>query len=206
MEETKEIKVKTKKKLSTAKLITIVGICIIAIPCLVFGGILLVAQIQKNTPREGNRFKNDLPIEITSADVDAIKADLASLNNIDSVVEVKCVQGQLKIYIDANDSLTESQVDDIAKGAYEKVNSKLPISVYFTKTETAKNYDLQINVYTSLEASASRQYKYLHKNAAEEKYQIDDMAHPKDPELVNELEGKNTTSEETIEEEEKPTE
>lgn len=204
MEETKEIKVKQKKKLSKSALILIIGIVIIAIPCLVFAGILGISALQTGTPREGSRFDGDLVNEITKTDVSAIETDLNTISNIDSV-EVKLAQGQLKIYIDTNDSLDEKQVDKIVDKAYNIVTSKLPINTYFTKTDSAKMYDLQINVYTTAEESDTRQYKYLHKNSAEEKYAVDDMVHPKDAKLKAELEGKITETEETDSEEEKPT-
>ena len=109
-------------------------------------------------------------------------------------MEVVLSEGQLRIFIDTADSLSEEQVDSILTNAYNKVNSALPIATYFTATSSKKMYDLQINVYTTAEASEinaanSRQYKLLHKNSAEEVYGIDDLAHPKDPALAAELEG-----------------
>lgn len=206
MDETKEIKVKQKKKISKSALVLIIGLVIIAIPCLVFVGILGISALQTGTPREGSRFDGDLVNEITSSDVDDIEADLNTISSIESI-EVILAQGQLKIYIDTDDSLNEKQVDQIVNEAYNIVTSKLPINTYFTKTDSAKMYDLQINVYTTAEDSENRQYKYLHKNSAEESFAIDDMAHPKDAKLKAELEGKITEVEQTdsSEEEEKPT-
>ena len=202
MEETKEVKVKQKKKLSKSGLVLLIGIIIIAIPCLVFVGILGISALQTGSPREGSRFKNDLVNEITKNDVSSIEEDLKAIGSVESV-EVKVSEGQLKIFIDTDDSLTESQVDSIVTDAYNTVISKLPLGSYFTKTDEAKMYDLQINVYTVPEQSANRQYKYLHKNSSEESFQIDDLAHPKDPKLVDELHGEVT---EQSEEEEQPTE
>lgn len=198
MEETKEVIVKKKKKLSKSGIVLIVGIAIIAIPCLVFVGILGISALQTGSPREGNRFKNDLVNEITKNDVSNIESDLNGLSNVESVL-VKISEGQLKIYIDTNDSVSVEQFDEIVSKAYEKVISRLPISTYFTKTDTVKNYDLQINVYTTAEDSVNRQYKLLHKNAAEETYQIDDLVHPKDQALADELLGKKPTSDSELE-------
>lgn len=198
MEETKEVIVKKKKKLSKSGIVLIVGIAIIAIPCLVFVGILGISALQTGSPREGNRFKNDLVNEITKNDVSNIESDLNGLSNVESVL-VKVSEGQLKIYIDTNDSVSVEQFDEIVSKAYEKVISRLPISTYFTKTDTVKNYDLQINVYTTAEDSVNRQYKLLHKNAAEEAYQIDDLVHPKDQALADELLGKKPTSDSELE-------
>lgn len=203
-----EEKVKTekkKKKLSKSGLIIIIGVSIILIPCIVFAAILGISALQTSTPREGSRFDNDLVNEITSDDVTSLEAVLGSIGNVESLV-VKVSEGQLKIYIDTTDTLTEEQVDQIVSDAYSKVTSKLPIATYFTKTDSAKMYDLQINVYTTAEASENRQYKFLHKNSAEENFEIDDLAHPKDPKLVAELEGTNENETPSGEGEEVPEE
>ena len=109
----------------------------------------------------------------------------------------------MRIFIDTADTLSEEQVDSIVTSAYNAVNGELPISKYFTATESKKMYDLQINVYTTAEASPigtdGRQYKLLHKNSAEETYGIDDLAHPKDPALAAELEGLTPSEGETTE-------
>ena len=194
MSEVKQAKQPRKrKKLSKSALVLIIGLFIIAIPIIIFLAILGISALQTGTPREGSRFDNDLEPAISSSDVEFLKDDLSSLSSVDNV-EVILSQGQLKIYIDTNDNLSEEQVDSIVTNAYNKVNSKLPVNTYFTATDSKKMYDLQINVYTTAEASPigaenSRQYKLLHKNSTEGQYSIDDMAHPKDPNLAAELEG-----------------
>ena len=182
-----------KKRLSRSALVLIIGIIIIAIPVLIFAGILGISWLQTGTPREGSRFDGDLQPAITDNDITAIKTDLSAIGSVDSV-EVILSQGQLKIFIDTNDTLSEEQVDSIVMSAYNKVIGRLPVGTYFTGDDSKKMYDLQINVYTSPSASAigdenGRQYKLLHKNSTEETYGIDDMAHPKDPALAAELEG-----------------
>lgn len=182
-----------RKKLSKSALVLIIGLFIIAIPIIIFLAILGISALQTGTPREGSRFDNDLDPAITSGDVEFLQDDISTISSIENV-EVILSQGQLKVYIDTNDNLTEEQVDSIVTNAYNKVNSKLPINTYFTATDSRKMYDLQINVYTVAEASPigaenSRQYKLLHKNSTESQYSIDDLAHPKDPNLAAELEG-----------------
>jgi ABC-type Na+ efflux pump permease subunit len=184
---------KEKKRLSRSAIVLIVGLIIIAIPICIFLGILGISALQTGTPREGSRFDNDLDPAITEENVAAIKSKLDAIGSVEEV-EVVLAQGQLRIFIDTNDSLSEEQVDSILTSAYNSVNSITPITTYFTATESKKMYDLQINVYTTAEASEigaanSRQYKLLHKNSAEETYGIDDLAHPKDASLAAELEG-----------------
>ena len=182
-----------KKRMSRSALVLIIGIIIIAIPVLIFAGILGISALQTGTPRIGSRFDGDLQPAITDNDVSALKTELSTIGSVENV-EVLLAQGQLKIFIDTVDSLSEEQIDSILMSAYNKVNGKLPVGTYFTGDESKKMYDLQINVYTSPNASArvdenGRQYKLLHKNSTEETYGIDDMAHPKDPALAAELEG-----------------
>ena len=207
----KEKPVRNKKKLSRSALVLIIGIIIIAIPILIFLGILGVSALHTGTPRDGSRFDNGLEPAISNDDVSALQADLETLGSIDSV-EVILSEGQLKIFIDTNDNLNEQQIDSMLTNAYNKVNSKLPVSTYFTAKSNMKMYDLHIHVFSSPEASpigsaSSRQYKLLHKNSTEETYMIDDLAHPKDPALAAELEGITVDSEpsetegETVEEE-----
>lgn len=197
---------KERKRLSRSALVLIVGLIIIAIPVCIFAGILGVAALQTGSPREGSRFDNDLDPRITDDHLNTIKQQLSAIGQVDDV-EVILSEGQLRIFIDTNDSLSEEQVDSILTSAYNAVNSTVPISTYFTATESKKMYDLQINVYTTAEASDigaanSRQYKLLHKNSAEEQYSIDDLAHPKDPALAAELEGLTPSEEVPVEEEE----
>ncbi len=184
---------KNRKKLSKSALVLIIGLLIIAVPVIIFVAILGIAALQTGSPREGSRFDNDLDPKISNSEVSSLEDSLKSISSIESV-EVVLSEGQLKIFIDTDDNLSEEQVDSIVTEAYNQVNSKLPINTYFTASESRKMYDLQINVYTSPEASPigavnSRQYKLLHKNSTEAQYGIDDMAHPKDPELAAELEG-----------------
>lgn len=193
MSEVKEKPVKTKKKLSRSALVLIVGILIIAIPVIIFLSILGISALHSGTPRDGSRFDNDLDPTITKDDISALQGDIEGLGSFDEV-KVVLSEGQLKIFIDTPDSYTEQQVDSLLTAAYNKVNSRLPITTFFTAKESKKMYDLQINVYTTAEASEiqatdSRQYKLLHKNSAEEAYGIDDMAHPKNAQLAAELEG-----------------
>lgn len=206
MSEKRQTKIrKPKKRLSRSALILIIGSIIIAIPVIAFLTILGISALQTGSPREGSRFDADLDPAITSEAVSALKADLETIGSFDNV-EVILSEGQLRIFIDTRDGLSEDEVDSIITSAYNKVNNALPINTYFTATDSRRMYDLQINVYTTAEASPigatdSRQYKLLHKNSMEATYSIDDMAHPKDPALAAELEGLTPEAGEVPEEE-----
>ena len=179
---------KTKKKMSASALVLMVGLIIIAIPCIVFGLMLLIPAMQTGSPRDGNRFANDLSTAITNDQVSSLKSELSSMSDAEDV-DVILMEGQLRIYVDVKDSLDSAGVDRVLEDTYNKVNAKLPVSKYFTKTGNEKMYDLNINVYTSSEDKPNREWKLLHKNSSEAQYGIDDIAHPKDEKLVAELRG-----------------
>lgn len=197
---------KERKKLSRSALVLIVSILIIAIPVIIFLAILGISALQTGTPREGSRFDNDLQPEITSSMVETLKTDLQSLSSVEEV-DVVLSQGQLRIYIDTDDNMSDEQFDSLITSAYSKVNSALPVDTYFTATDTSKMYDLAINVYTKLQASdldadSSRKYKLLHKNSTEQNYMIDDLANPKNAQLAAQLQGSNEINPEETEESE----
>ena len=193
-----------KKKLSRSALVLIISILIIAVPVIIFLAILGISALQTGTPREGSRFDNDLKPTITSSMVDSLESDLKTISSVEDV-EVVLSQGQLRIYIDTVDSLSDEQFDSIVTSAYGKVNSAIPVSTYFTSTDSSKMYDLAINVYTKLQASdleadSSRKYKLLHKNSTEQNYEIEDLANPRNKELATQLQGNNEiTTEEDVE-------
>lgn len=204
MSEVNQTKVKRqKKRLSKSALVLIIGILIIAIPIAIFLAILGISALQTGSPRLGSRFNNDLNPEISNSQVEALTSELKAMSSVEEV-EVILAQGQLRIFVDTDDNMSDEQFDSLVTSVYSKVNSSLPIDTYFTATDTEKMYDLAINVYTKaqasdLDADSSRKYKLLHKNSKEDTYQIDDLAHPKNPELAAQLQGNNEieTEEET---------
>ena len=137
---------KPKKKASKAKLVLIIGIIIILIPCLIFGGILLSAALQTGKPVLGERFANDLDPAITDQDTASLIADIKSISNVENCT-VNLTSAQYRINVDVIDGATDEQVSDIADQVYKKVESKLPVSTYFTASGSKKMYDLSINVY-----------------------------------------------------------
>ena len=196
MSEVNQTKVKRqKKRLSKSALVLIIGILIIAIPIAIFLAILGISALQTGSPRLGSRFNNDLNPEISNSQVEALASELKAMSSVEEV-EVILAQGQLRIFVDTDDNMSDEQFDSLLTSVYSKVNSSLPIDTYFTATDTEKMYDLAINVYTKakasdLDADSSRKYKLLHKNSKEDTYQIDDLAHPKNPELAAQLQGNN---------------
>lgn len=197
----KEIKTdndKKTKKLSKSAIVLIVGLCIIAIPCIVFLGIILSASLKTGKPILGDRFKNDLVNEISKSHCADIEKDIKALSNVE-LVEVELPQtGRLVVSVDVSDSLSEEETTKLAESIYETVIKTLPVNTYFTATDNARMYDLTINVYTQAQASDTRTYIIVTKNSQIElpSYQV--VSKPLNEELAKELRGE--TQEEPEEE------
>lgn len=185
----KEVKPVTKKKrkLSKPALMLVIGIVIIAIPCLIFGGIILSSAFNTGTPIFGDRYAGDLDPAITSDNMEKIKSEVSSIAGVEKV-EVVLPSGQLRVNIDTSDDLSKEEIEAIANEAYEKVKGVLPIETYFTSTETKKMYDLAINVYNVISDDDNMIYYELTKNAMSEKETLQLVSEPLNPELVEQLE------------------
>ena len=193
--------VKEKKKgISKSGIVLIVGLCIIAIPVIVFVAIILSASLKTGTPISGDRFKNDLVNEIKKSHVSTIEDDIERLSNVQEVEVELLDTGRLTIFVDVTDSLSEEETTKLAEEVYNKVIETLPVQTYFTATDNAKMYDLSINVYTTMEDSPSRTYIIVTKNSKVELPTYQNVAKPLDEELAKELRGETVPEEEPSEE------
>ncbi|MBQ0036301.1 MAG: hypothetical protein KBT35_05245 [Firmicutes bacterium] len=143
---------KRRKKLSTSALVLLISLIVIAIPCLIFAGILITSALETNKPVIGSRFDNDLEIQISSSDANDVKDAISLISGVESVEVDGITTGQLVVLIDISDSATEDEAKDIATQAYEKTIGILPVKTYFSSSDTNKNYDLAIHVYNRLSA------------------------------------------------------
>lgn len=188
MNENKQVK-NPRKKLSRSALVLIIGLCIIGIPLLVYGGILLQAQLQTGTPIFGDRFVGDLDPAITDSQMSEIETELGSLSKVESV-NIELTSAQMRVNIDTVDSITTEDLEAIIKEAYDIVNKKLPISTYFTSTDSKKMYDLAINAYNYIDSEdEGMNYVLLTKNAKMSTYSVQVVSKPLDSELASELRG-----------------
>ena len=181
-----------KRKISKPALILIIGIIIIAIPCFIFGGILISSALQSGTPVIGSRFDNDLETKISNDDVTKIKDSLENLAGVESVTVDGTTTGQCIVLLDVVDSYSEEEASKVADDAYKKVLEVLPVGTYFTATDTNKNYDLSIHVYNRLEKGddeASWSYVILTKNSMMELPDTQVVSTPLDEHLAKELRG-----------------
>ena len=195
--------VKKKRKLSKPAIFLIVGIIIIVVPCLIFGGILLSSAMNTGTPIFGDRYEGDLDPAITSEDMSKIKGEIEALEGVESV-DVVLPSGQLRVNINTDDSLSKDEIKELINSAYEIVKTDLPLETYFTSSDTKKMYDLAINAYNFINAEDDGMIYYeLTKNAMSENEIIQLVSEPLNPELVEEIEAAQNpeTAEDTTNEE-----
>lgn len=181
--------VKPKKKMSRSKIIIIVGSCVVLIPLLVFGTILLVAQLQTGSPIVGSRFKGDLDPEITKDNRKDLETAISSISGVENC-EVVLETAQLRINVKVDASKTDADIKTLVTTIYQKVNEKLPISTYFTSTAEKKMYDLSISVYNKTNNDDGLQIYYLlTKNSKMTEPTIQLVSKPLDEDLAKELRG-----------------
>lgn len=158
-------------------------ILVILIPVIILAWALISSMGSGDGPVTGDRFKNQLNPEITSAQIESVQKSLA-IDNVDSI-EVNLKSATLRITLDAKDTLTNKQAKAILNKAYANVDEILPIDKYFTNTEDTRMYDLEIHVFNFVPEDDEYDdfvYHIYTKNAASEKkdYTIPSKARDKD--------------------------
>jgi copper chaperone CopZ len=181
-------KIVKKKKMSKASILLIIGLIIIAIPFIIWGAILFDASSNSNNPVIGERFTNDLDPAIENNDVSSIKTSMEAISGVEAV-EVNLKTATLRINIDADDSITKEEMLTMLDNAYNKVDSQLSVSKYFTSTSTKRMYDLEIHIYNSLDDVESDSYIYVQliKNSMMVEAEKAVVSEPKDPQLVADM-------------------
>lgn len=194
-----EKKQKNKKKLSRSALMLIIACSIILIPILVFVGILGTSLIGNDTPNNGDRFNNDLDPAITNKNQNNIASEIEAISNVESV-EINLPTAELRIYVNANDSASKEDIEQIATKAYDVVNKEIPVNTYFKSSNDGKKmYDLEITVYNFIEGNDDDRIIYtLTKNSNMETYKGQFTSEPISPETAASVTGTtNSTSETT---------
>lgn len=187
----KEKQIKKKKKMSKGGIVLLVGAIIILIPCLIFGGILLSAALETGKPVVGNRFNNDLNPSISSSTTSSLESNIKALSGVEDC-NIELTSAQYRVNVDTVDSLSDSEIQSLVVEVYNLVNQQLPISTYFTATDSEKMYDLAINVYNT--TNDGNIYYILTKNSKMTAYSIQCVSSPVDEDLAKELRGENTSS------------
>lgn len=159
----------------------------VIIPCTIFLIVLITASINSNSVVIGKRYRNDLNPKITNDDISTVYSQITSISGVDSA-EVNLKTSQLRILIDANDSITTEDADRIAKEAYNRVNTVLSIVTYFTRNNQGeKMYDLEITVYNDISKNDGLIIYSLVKNSKMDEYQTSISSEAKDEDLVKSI-------------------
>lgn len=188
----KEKQTKGKKKLSKGALVLIISLVIILIPCLIFGGILISAALESGKPVTGSRFNNDLNPAITSNDTKSVISNIETLSGIEKC-DIVLTSAQYRINVDTVDSLSDKEIEDLCVSIYNIVDKVLPISTYFTASDSEKMYDLSINVYNKIDDDNI--YYILTKNSKMTNYSLQCVSSAVDEELATDLRGEGNTEE-----------
>lgn len=186
--------VKTKKKMSKGGIVLLISSLIILVPCLIFGGILLKSALETGKPVVGSRFDNDLEPAITSSNTSSLTTTIKAISGVEDC-EIVLTSAQYRVNVNAQDSLSSSEIEDLAKNVYDAINNELPVSTYFTATDSKKMYDLSINVYNYVKEDDDNMIYYiLTKNSKMSDYSIQCVSEPVDEELAKDLRGENVTA------------
>lgn len=198
MEKT-EKKVKKKNKLSRSAVVLMISSIIILIPCLVFGAILLIAQLQNNKPVIGSRYDFDLNPAISETNTNNISSSIESLSSVEKV-EIVMTTAQYRINVDTKDSISEEEMEALSNTIYDIVNKELPVTTYFTKSSDGmKMYDLSITLYNYIpDGDDNNWISYtLTKNSGMSEKAGQFVSKAQDPNLVAELRGEISSDDQT---------
>lgn len=148
----KETRASLKKKKNTHRTGILFTICLILVlaPFVVLGWILFSSSMDTGTPVLGNRFEGDLDPAITKEQLKKVESAVKGLSGQDDA-SVTMKTATLRVYVDVADDANEETCNAKADEVYNTVASILDPSVYFTKTDDKKQYDLEIHVYTKPE-------------------------------------------------------
>ena len=203
MENNKKVKtVNKKKKMSKGGIVLLVGIIVILIPCLIFGGILISAALKTGKPVVGSRFDNDLEPSITNSDTKTIESNIKTLSGVENcTIELK--SAQYRVNVDVDDSLSDKEIESLIIDIYNEVNKTLSISTYFTATDSKKMYDLAINVYNFIDEDSDNMIYYLlTKNSKMDTYTVQCVSKAVDEDLAKELRGETSSTDDDVADEE----
>ena len=181
------------------------GLIFFSIPVLILVVILLQSSLQTGKVIEGNRFNNDLNPEISKSVLETLKNELMALDG-HVVSEVNLEAATLMINVEVDASYDQEAFVETASKIYTLVEEALPISTYFTSSDSMKMYDLQIDVYNRNTDKSINLHTILTKNANMLSYQIQDVSTALNPTLAEELRAAVEAKNNPVEESSVPTE
>lgn len=161
------------------------GILILFIPCVILAAVLWNSLEDPTQPVEGNRFVDELNPAITDEQLDSIAAAMEKYEYLESV-EVNCISATVRVLLNTTDDISEGDLNWMINDAYTTIDSILPISTYFTNTDTTKMYDLEIHTYNVV-SKENQIYYVLTKTGGAETYIIDVLSSPKNQSISDSI-------------------
>lgn len=177
-----------RRSLSVSSIILIFGSLLIITPFIVLGWILLSASLDTGTPILGDRYVGDLDPAISKSDISNVKKSVDGISGVEAS-SVELATATLRVYVDVEDSYSDTQASDVAKSAYDSVLGVLDVNKYFTQTDSKKMYDLEIHVYNLKKNRDQDNFSYviLTKTSSMSDSKIQVVSTPIDAELAQQL-------------------
>lgn len=176
------------KKHDWSYYVIIVSSILIAIPVLFFGYHIVHATFQTGKPIFGDRFRGDLTTKIDDTMRSQMRDKIKTDSRVENV-EVSLIAATLRVNIKTAQATPKDGFEAIADGAYAMITQIAPVSPYFTKTDTAKMYDLEINVYNTDKPTAENPFTYLsvNKSSATQTLHKEFASDTRSPEFIEKL-------------------
>lgn len=123
-------------------------ICLLLVfaPIVILGWMLVSTYMDTGSPVFGHRYDGDLDPAITKENISTIEDSVSSIEGIESDF-TNLSSATLRVYAKVADDATADVATAKAQEIYTAVSAVLEPSVYFTKADGKKMYDLEIHVY-----------------------------------------------------------
>jgi len=183
-------KTKLKRKISLGGYVLLLSVGVSLVAAAYFGLTLFEVWNLTGTITVGNRFLLQLDPPITTEQLTTIRTQLAETTNVEES-SVKLNSATLRITVLINKDLTLEELQTTIVALKDLVNTTLPISTYFTDTDSNKMYDLEIHVYNDKDHTSTETFVYryfvLVKNGTMDAWLVQELSSPVNPELAQQL-------------------
>ena len=160
-------------------------VILIIIPVGYFVKLLHDASLEGTVPVVGDRLKHNLQFVISDEQLESIRGSVGSMDNVERY-EVNLIVDTLRLTVDASDDLTSDQLKEMTKNIYAIVDENAPVDTYFVQHYDYKQYDMEINAFTDLDAETPIIVS-LYRNSNMENYAVQDLTSPLNKKIADRL-------------------